>query len=83
MEIVSASEGEMPSGLSREEAVTFDTALKLARGRGPLDEESWVNVRAELGLEGAAALAALVAGYVYTCVVHNMGAVDAPTNVDV
>lgn len=82
MEILSASAGEMPSGLSGEEAVTFDTALKLARGRGPLDEESWASVRAELGLEGAAALAALVAGYVYTCVIHNMGAVGAPKDVD-
>lgn len=66
MEILSASKGEMSSGLSGEEAITFDTGLKLARGRGPLDEESRASVHAELGSEGAAALAALVAGYVHT-----------------
>ena len=55
MEILSASEGDY-----------FDTLLKLVKERGPLDEESWASVRAEHGLERAAALAALVAGYMCT-----------------
>ncbi|KAL8846841.1 MAG: hypothetical protein Q9221_008099 [Calogaya cf. arnoldii] len=77
-EISNASKGKLSEGLTESESVTFTIAHELAEGRGPLSENSWKQALAVLGRERTAMIAHLVSGYVYTCILLNVGAVGAP-----
>ena len=78
-QVASAVRGETPDGLSDVNVVTFETAVKLARARGPLDKESWQVAERKLGKEGAARVAHVVAWFVYNSTLLNLGAVDVPS----
>ena len=60
--------------------VIYETALKLARARGPLDKESWEVAESELGREGAARVGHVVVWFVYNCALLNLGAVEVPSD---
>lgn len=67
-----AISGEIPNEISREEAIAFEIALKLAKDREPLDEESFQKACNVLGRKGVAGLAHVVAGYQYVCLLVNI-----------
>ena len=79
-QIVSAVKGDTLNDLSEVDAVVFETALKLARARGPLDKESWHVADGKLGKEGAARVAHVVAWFVYSCTLLNIGAVNVSSD---
>lgn len=79
-QIASAIRGTVPEGLTASEGVVYATALKLARARGPLDNESWREAEKTLGKEGAARVGHAVAWFVYNCTLLNLGAVDVPSS---
>ena len=78
-QVAAAVKGDTPDGLGDVDVVVYETALKLARNRGPLDQESWQVAEQKLGKEGAARVAHVVAWFVYNCTLLNLGAVDAPS----
>lgn len=67
-QFLDATNGIAPQGVSDEEAVAYDTALKLARDRRALDDNSFSRAEKVLGKEGVAGLANVVAGYLYVCI---------------
>ncbi|KAL8949406.1 MAG: hypothetical protein Q9222_004475 [Ikaeria aurantiellina] len=78
-QIVKAESGEVPEGVSEEESVCYSTAYEIASSKGKLSEEGWeVAVRVLRGRERVAALTNLVAGYVYTSFLVNVGGIEAP-----
>ena len=79
-QVTSAVSGRTPDGLTDTEVVIYETALKLAHTRGPLDKESWEVAEIKLGREGAARVGHVVAWFVYNCTLLNLGAVDLPSD---
>ena len=79
-QISSAIKGVTPECLLDTEVVIYETALKLARARGALDKESWLEAESKLGKEGAARLGHVVALFMYNCTLLNLGAVDVPSD---
>ncbi len=79
-QISSAIKGNTPAGLSDIDTVIYETALKLANARGPLDKDSWEVAQAKLGKEGAARVGHVVAWFLYNSTLLNLGAVDVPSN---
>ena len=79
-QISSAINGVTPECLLDTEVVIYETALKLARARGALDKESWLEAESKLGKEGAARLGHVVAWFMYNCTLLNLGAVDVPSD---
>ena len=79
-QVASAVAGSTPDGLTDIEAVIYDTALKLARARGPLDKETWQVAESKPGKECAARVGHIVAWFAYNCTLLNLGAVDVPTH---
>lgn len=77
-QISRASKGDTPQELSSEELVAYQTALELAKGRKQLSDTSWERAFHVLGREKTAGLAHIVAGYVYTAILLNVGAIGAP-----
>ena len=77
-QVASACKGTVSTGLSEEEAVIYETALELARSRGPLEEGCWRRAERVLGREKAARVAHVVGVYLYSCAVMNLGAIPAP-----
>ena len=74
-----ASRGEVPSELMIEaEVVVYEIALKLAGGRRFLDQGGWERALRVLGRERTVRFAYLVSGYMYACILLNVGAVGAP-----
>ena len=78
-QISSAIKGVTAEGLTEIEVVIYETALELARARGALDKESWLEAYSKLGKEGAARLGHVVAWFIYNCTLLNLGAVDVPS----
>ena len=78
-QVGSATEGEIPEGLTDNEAVIYITALKLAHAKGPLDKKSWQEVEGKLGKDGAARVGHAVAWFVYNSTLLNLGAIDVPS----
>ena len=79
-QVASAVSGRTPDGLTENEVVIYETALKLARARGPLEKESWQVAESRLGKEGAARVAQVVAWFIYNGTLLNLGAVSVPSN---
>ena len=79
-QVTSAANGHTPDGLTETEVVIYETALKLARARGPLDQDSWQIAESKLGKEGAARVGHIVAWFAYNCTLSNLGAVELPSN---
>lgn len=55
-QISSAMKSVTAEGLTDTEVVIYETALKLARARGALDKERWLETESNLGKDGAARL---------------------------
>ena len=79
-QISSAIKGVTPKGLTDTEVVIYETALKLARARGALNKESWLDAESKLGKDGAARLGHVVAWFMYNSTLLNLGAVDVPSD---
>ena len=77
-QIALACKGDLPTGLTEEEAIIYVTALELTRSRGPLDEQIWQRAEKALGREKAARLAHVVGLYQYVSTLINLGAVPVP-----
>ena len=77
-QIAAACKGNVPTGLTEEDAIIYATALELARSRGPLDEQSWQRAEGALGREKCARLAHVVGLYLYSSTIINLGAIPAP-----
>ena len=77
-QIALACKGEVPTGLTEEEAIIYATALELARSRGPLSEQCWQRAERALGREKSARLAHVVGLYQYSSTLLNLGAIPAP-----
>ena len=77
-QVALASKGNVPTGLTEEEAVIYVTAQELTRSRGPLDEHHWQRAERVLGREKSARLAHVVGVYLYSSTVLNLGAIPAP-----
>ena len=77
-QIALACKGDLPTGLTEEEAIVYTTALELTRSRGPLDEQTWQRAEKALGREKAARLAHVVGLYQYCSTLLNLGAVPVP-----
>ncbi|KAL6717586.1 hypothetical protein ACLMJK_005501 [Lecanora helva] len=77
-QISSGAKGQTPSDLTHPELVVYQTSLELAESRKQLSETSWARGSEVLGREKTAAVAHVVAGYVYTAILLNVGAVGAP-----
>lgn len=73
-----AYKGTVPTGLTEEEAVIYETGLQLARSRGPLDEQSWQRAEKALGRDKSARIAHIVGLYLYSSTLLNLGAIPAP-----
>ena len=78
-QIALAVKGEMPESIEEGERVAYATALELAKGRGPLDEEMWKTAEARLGKVGTARVAQVVGLYLYVGTFMRLGDVPAPT----
>lgn len=79
-QISSAIKGVPPEGLTDTTVVIYETAKRLARARGALDKESWLEAESKLGKDGAARLGHVVAWFMYDCTLLNLGAVDVPSD---
>ena len=77
-QVSSASHGTVPKGLSDDETTVYTTALKLARSRGPLDEETFQHAESILGKERVARVAQVVGFYLYSSTLLNVGAIPVP-----
>ena len=77
-QVALACDGNVPTGLTEEEAIIYSTALELARSRGPLDEQCWQRAEKALGREECARLAHIVGVYLYSSTILNLGAIPAP-----
>ena len=78
-QISAAIKGVTAEGLTDTEAVIYETALKLARAKGALDKESWLEAESKLGKDGAARLAHVIAWFMYNSTLLNLGALDVPS----
>ena len=78
-QIALAVKGEVPEGLEEAEKVAYATALELAKGRGPLDEEAWKTAESRLGQVGTARVAQVVGLYLYVGTFMRLGDVPVPT----
>lgn len=78
-QISAAIKGVTAEGLTDTEAVIYETALKLARAKGALDKESWLEAESKLGKDGAARLGHVVAWFIYNSTLLYLGAVDVPS----
>ena len=79
-QISSAIEDVTAEGLTETEVVIYETALELARARGALDKECWLEAESKLGKDGATRLGHVVAWFIYNCTLLNLGAVDVPSD---
>ena len=79
-QISAATKGVSAEGLAGAEVVIYETALKLARVRGALDKESWLEAESKLGKDDAARLGHVVAWFMYNSTLMNLGAVDVPSD---
>ena len=79
-QVTSAISGRTPDGLTDMEVVVYETALKLACARGPLDKESWEVAESKLEREGAARVGHVVAWFIYNSTLLNLGAVEVPSD---
>ena len=79
-QIVSATQGVEPEGLTHEEKVIYTTALELASSKSPLKEATWQKAETTLGKSKCARLAHVVGLYLYTGTLLKLGAVPAPTS---
>ena len=77
-QIALAIKGETPEGLEEGDRVVYVTALGLAKGSGPLDEEVWRTAEATLGKVGTARVAQVVGLYLYVGTFMRLGDVPAP-----
>ena len=79
-QVTSAFSGRTPEGLTDTDVVIYETALKLARARGPLDKESWQLAESKLGKEGAARVGQVVAWFIYNSTLVRLGDVGVPSD---
>ena len=78
-QIALAVKGKIPEGLEEGEKVAYVTALELAKGRGPLDEEVWKTEEERLGTVGTVRVAQVVGLYVYVGTFMRLGDMPAAT----
>ena len=76
-QIAQANQGVTPQGVSEVEAVTYQTALKLARNPEALDEKDWKSALDVLGREKAAYLSHAVGWHLHVGVLLRMAAIPA------
>ena len=79
-QIASLVGGMAPEDLTEVETIIYITAWKLARARGPLDDESWREAENKLGGGLVTRVAHVVAWFVYNCTLLSLGAVDVASD---
>ena len=77
-QIALAVKGKIPEDLEEGEKVAYVTALELAKGRGPPDEEVWKTAEARLGKVGTVRVAQVVGLYLYVGTFMRLGDMPAP-----